>query len=176
MQKRGEKYSAFKNIFEAYYLPLRSFAYYFVGNDDITDDFVQDAFMKLWEKMGDFPDRASAKSFLYTVTKNSCLDHLKGRSVAGRNEKAVAASLWGPEDDMRVVEEEVHARIYNTIKELPPQARTMVLYTMEGLSNPQIAKMMEVSVNTVKTVKLRAYRVLREKLSGLSWVLFILWH
>jgi sigma-70, region 4 len=49
-----------------------------------------------------------------------------------------------------------------------------VILTMEGLSNPEIAKELGVSVNTVKTIKLRAYRVLRERLKGIQWLLLLL--
>ena len=46
--------------------------------------------------------------------------------------------------------------------------------TMEGLSNPEIAKELGISANTVKTIKLRAYQVLRERLKGVQWLLLLL--
>lgn len=54
------------------------------------------------------------------------------------------------------------------------RSRRVVILTMEGLSNPEIAKELGVSVNTVKTIKLRAYRVLRERLKGIQWLLLLL--
>ena len=53
------------------------------------------------------------------------------------------------------------------------QARRIVLQTMEGASNAEIAERLEISVNTVKTLKLRAYRILRERLKGVQWLLFL---
>lgn len=72
------------------------------------------------------------------------------------------------------MEEEVHALIYETIKGLSVQSRRVVLMTMEGYSNPEIAEKLQISPNTVKTLKLRAYRTLRERLSGVHWLMFLL--
>ena len=73
-----------------------------------------------------------------------------------------------------ILEEEVHAMVYDAIKDLSERSRRVVILTMEGLSNPEIAKELGVSVNTVKTIKLRAYRVLRERLKGIQWLLLLL--
>lgn len=163
----------FKEIFDKYYLPLRSFAYRYVENDDVTDDFVQDAFLTVWERRHDFPVLAAIKSFLYTTVKNSCLNYLKRQQVKIRNEGQLARWLEADNEGQMIFEEEIHARIYRAIKDLSPQARQVILYSMEGLSNPEISEKMDLSLNTVKTVKLRAYRILRKKLSGLSWLFFI---
>ncbi len=45
--------------------------------------------------------------------------------------------------------------------------------SLKGASNPEIALNLGISLNTVKTVKLRAYRVLREKLKEINWLLVI---
>lgn len=163
----------FKEIFDEFYLPLRSFAYRYVENDAVTDDFVQDAFLMIWERRKDFSMIAAMKSFLYTTVKNSCLNYLKRQQVKIRNEGPLTRLLEADNDGQIILEEEIHARVYRAIKDLSPQARQIILYSMEGLSNPEISKKMELSLNTVKTVKLRAYRTLRKKLSGLSWLFFI---
>lgn len=46
---------AFKEIFKLYYHPLCMYAYRYVQDDAITDDFVQDAFLNFWERRGEFP-------------------------------------------------------------------------------------------------------------------------
>ena len=166
--------SVFKQIFDKYYLPLRSFAYHFVEDDAITDDFVQDAFIKIWERRSDFNSVLTLKSFLYTTVKNSCLDHIKHQNIQTRNEAKIIMSLTANQENYLVLEEEIHALIYQSIKNLSVQSRQIVLETMRGLSNAEIAKEMDISINTVKTLKLRAYKRLREQLSGLDWFLSIL--
>lgn len=84
--------------------------------------------------------------------------------------------LWLSEegDEEFLLEDEVHAMVYEAIKDLSEQSRRVVIMTMDGASNPEIAEQLGVSVNTVKTIKLRAYRVLRERLKGLQWLLLLL--
>ncbi len=42
----------FKEIFDRYYLPAKSYGFQYIEDDEIVEDFVQDAFLKVWEKTG----------------------------------------------------------------------------------------------------------------------------
>ena len=64
--------------------------------------------------------------------------------------------------------------LYEAIKDLSEKSRDIVIMTLNGSSNIDIAKELNISVNTVKTVKLRAYRVLRKRLKGIQWLLLFL--
>lgn len=55
----------FKEIFDRYYLPVKSYGFQYIEDDEIVEDFVQDAFLKVWEKRADFYFVAAIKSFLY---------------------------------------------------------------------------------------------------------------
>lgn len=164
----------FKEIFNRYYLPVKSYAFHFVEDDETIEDFVQDAFLKVWEKREDFYYVAAIKSFLYMSVKNACLDYLRHQKVQRRNEPELVMWLTEEGKEEFLLEEEVHAMVYDAIKDLSEQSRRVVIMTMEGASNLEIAKELHVSVNTVKTIKLRAYRVLRERLKGLQWLLLLL--
>lgn len=164
----------FKEIFNRYYLPVKSYAFQFVEDDETIEDFVQDAFLKVWEKREDFYYVAAIKSFLYMSVKNACLDYLRHQKVQRRNEPELVMWLTEEGKEEFLLEEEVHAMVYDAIKDLSEQSRRVVIMTMEGASNPEIAEALHVSVNTVKTIKLRAYRVLRERLKGLQWLLLLL--
>ena len=132
-----------KRLFERFYLPLRSFAFRHVGDDSITD------------------------------VRNACLNYLKRKRVEARHEQELAREMSEQESVDAALEEEVTALVYEALKELSEQARRIVLQTMEGASNAEIAERLEISVNTVKTLKLRAYRILRERLKGIQWLLFL---
>lgn len=102
------------------------------------------------------------------------MNWLKHLAVRQRNEMDFASFLQEePEDDF-ILEDMVHAKLYVAIEELSDRAREIVLMTLKGTSNPEIASTLGVSLNTVKTVKLRAYRVLREKLKDFNWLLAML--
>ena len=157
-----------KRLFERFYLPLRSFAFRHVGDDSITEDFVQTAFLNLWERRENFRLVSAVKGFLYLNVRNACLNYLKRKRVEARHEQELAREMSEQESVDAALEEEVTALVYEALKELSEQARRIVLQTMEGASNAEIAERLEISVNTV-----RAYRILRERLKGVQWLLFL---
>lgn len=160
----------FRQIFDEYYSGLRSFAYKYIEDDTITEDFVQEAFLSLWENKKEFNNKASIKSYLFTLVRNNCLNHLRHQKVRYKNsEELKNLSLEQTFKDL-YLEEEVHTMVYDAIKDLSTKARRVVIMSMNGVSNPEIAEELNVSVNTVKTTKLRAYKILRNRLKGVSWV------
>lgn len=173
MRRLGEGDSqAYKEIFDAYYVPLRSYAFRYVGDDSITDDFVQDAFLTVWERRKDFRALFALKHFLYVSVKNACLNYLKHQAVEERNLSELARHLEGEREEDAILEEEVHAEVFRAVEELSGQAKEVIRASMEGLSNEEIAQRLEVSIHTVKTVKQRAYKVLRKRLSRMvCWLL-----
>ena len=84
----------------------------------------------------------------------------------------------GIEDDTEsalnaIIEEEVHREIIAAIDKLPPERRRVVELSMVGYSQEEIAEKLNISVNTVKTQKRKAYAFLREELQHL-FVLFLM--
>ena len=63
-----------------------------------------------------------------------------------------------------IIEEEYYRQIYVAINKLSPERKNVILLSMDGLINKEIAEKAGISVNTVKTLKLKAYRFLRNEL------------
>lgn len=171
--KNGNKL-AFKHLFDSMYVNLRSFAFSYIKDDNSTDDFVQESFIALWNKRTDFDHFNLIKSFLYTSVKNKCLNYLKHNKVVDKNSESIKKYYLDKSDTNKIIEEQVHKKIYDAIAHLSPQARKIVIYSMNGLSNPEISEELGVSINTVKTQKKRSYKVLREKLDGVNWALVLI--
>ena len=68
---------AFACIFKLHRKALVYFAEKILGIREEAEDIVADSFMKLWAKHADFESLPQIKSFLYVVTRNSCLNFLK---------------------------------------------------------------------------------------------------
>ena len=164
----------FKEIFKQYYLPVRSFAWRFVKDNDIAEDIVQDAFLQVWEKRLSFNVFAEIRSYLYTSTRNACLDYLKHENVRQKHETHILASTSHAEEQEYILEEEVDSLIYNAIGTLSRQAQKIVIMTMDGNSNLEIAQKLNITVNTVKSTKLKAYQVLRKRLRNVQWFFALL--
>lgn len=164
----------FKEIFKQYYLPVRSFAWRFVKDNDIAEDIVQDAFLQVWERRLTFHVLAEIKSYLYASVRNACLNHLKHERVKQQNEINIQAFISHETEEEYILEEEVDALIYKAINTLPKQAQKIVIMTMNGESNSEIAQKLNIKINTVKSTKLKAYRILRKRLRNIQWILVLL--
>jgi len=160
--------NTFEELFNTYYPALCSFAHTYLNDKNLAEDIVQEVFLKMLNSRSELDLVLSIKSFLYTSVKNKCLNQLKHTRVIGKHaemESSVKESEVYFVD--RVIEEETHRLIYNAIDKLPPRCKEIVLLSLNGLKNNDIAKELKVSVNTVKTQKAIAYKQLRIKLKHL---------
>jgi RNA polymerase sigma-70 factor len=164
----------FKKIFKEYYLRIRSFAQHFVKDNDIAEDIVQDAFLQVWERHLTFQALAQIKNFLYVSTRNACIDYLKHERVKQKNESDIQTFMSHESEQEYILEEEVDSLIYNAIGTLSKQAQRIVIMTMNGDSNIDIAQKLDITINTVKSTKLKAYRILRKRLRNVQWLLALL--
>lgn len=169
----------FKLLFQKYFEPVFQFARKYTGNDAIARDITQETFIKLYERRKDFDAIEKAKSFLYTTTRNLCLNHLKHQKIEEQYFKE--AKIEDEEAEEQFYLEEVTyqetLRILRTaIDQLPPQTREIILVSLDGKNNNEIAETLAISVNTVKTLKKNAYKFLRESLGSrnLYILLFLL--
>lgn len=159
---------AFKQLFNSYYPSLCLFASNIVFDYSVAEDLVQEAFVSFWEKSGDFNSEQAARSFLYTSVKNRCLNHLEHNKVIKKHKKITQqTSANSSEINNKIIEEETHRLIYNAINELPTQCKNVILLSINGLKNSEIAEELHVTVNTVKTQKKIAYKQLKIKLKDI---------
>lgn len=162
------KSGSFDRYFEQMYPGLCVCAEKFLGNKDLAEDFVQDVFVKFWQKISSFNSDISVKKYLYTSVRNSCLNYLEHLKV--RN-KYFEEKLFEVRSEkyflQEMIETEVQRIIHQAIKELPVKCREILILSLDGLKNPEIADQLNISVNTVKRQKSIAYNHLRKRLQTL---------
>jgi len=138
-----------------------------LGNRSDAEDVVQDAFMKVWQKAGQWePGRAQFSTWLYRVVVNRCLD-LKRKPVNAALDNVAEQSDDRPDayEDMEARERQ--ATISKAVADLPERQRTAIaLSYTAGMSNAQAAETMEISVKAFESLLVRAKRELRGRLSG----------
>lgn len=158
---------AFRVLYEKYAPGLRFFAAQYIEERAAIDDVVQDAFVKLWEKRGDFPNEQTVKVFLYTFIKNASLNLLRHHSVKERYAQVV--SLENNQEFFldRILEAELFELLLHVFDELTPACREVYHLSLEGKSHDEIAKTLNITVNTVKKHKNNANRYMRERLKNM---------
>jgi RNA polymerase sigma-70 factor (ECF subfamily) len=71
------------------------------------------------------------------------------------------------------VKEEIYNQLFAAIDRLPERQREVLLLTMEKRKVKEIAELMSISINSVKTQKQRAMETLRKALNNTQWLLLL---
>jgi RNA polymerase sigma-70 factor (family 1) len=166
------KADSFKPFFESFYPSLCLFANKYTRDHEAALDIVQEAFVYIWNKKGDVDSINSAKAYLFKYVRNRSLnylrDHEKQKSL---NFEQLDSEIFFRDN---LIEEETYRTIYDAIKNLPPQGQRVIELSLDGYKNQEIADELNISVNTVKTIKLRAFKAMREELKDNLFILFML--
>jgi RNA polymerase sigma-70 factor (ECF subfamily) len=141
-----------------------------LGNRSDAEDVAQEAMIRLWRiapvwRSGE----AAVSSWLYRVVTNLCTDrHRKGqhrRAEALDDVPEPADAALGPEAGMmRAARENALQRALATLPDRQRQA--VVLRHIEGLSNPEIAVILQTRVEAVESLIARGKRALAEAIAG----------
>lgn len=175
---------AYKELYDRYYRTLVVYAANFIEDGDVGEDIVQEIIVNIWENKMTFVSYAAFNAYLYNAVRNASLNHLKHQGVADKYMEYLAHT-YSPIEEESVNEEEVYRLLFELIDKLPFRCREVFLLYMEGKKNEEIAGMLSLSVETVKTQKKRAMAFIRENLdkallvslavcSGEMWIFEIL--
>lgn len=164
---------SFREVFSRYFSQLCFFADKFVPTY-VTEDLVQDVFLRLWSTEATFDTEKSLRIYLYVAVRNACLDYLKKES---NRQKYVNTKISIEKENPtffinELLKEETHHILEEAIASLPEKSGIIMSYVARGYGNKEIAEKLQVSVNTVKTHKLIAYKKLKvwfgEQFPGVS--------
>lgn len=169
--QQGNK-QAFKYTFDSLYQSLCLFTNRYINNLPAAEDIVQETFLSLWNHHQEMSSSSHIKSFLYLTAHNTALDYLRHEKVKNHyNEKAIVLLETTENFIHFIIEEEVEQILLKTEENLPQQCKQIFILTMQGKNNEEIASLLNISVNTVKTQKKIAYKKLKRYISELSIVI-----
>ena len=161
-------------MFKNYYKSLVYFAMRYVDEREVGEDLVQEFFAQLWESKSEYLSYNSFRTFLYNSVRNASINYLRHKSV---KQKYVSHSQQHtrPDDDLdlQVMEEELYRTLFRFVEELPARRKEIFLLYLQGKKNKEIATLLDMSPETVKTAKKEAVRYIRERMKGI-FLLFIL--
>ncbi|SFM44900.1 RNA polymerase sigma factor [Shimia aestuarii] len=144
-----------------------SHAYRVLGDRDEAEDVAQEALIRLWKVAPDWRQgEAKVTTWLYRVVANLCTDRLrKARGVALDAVAEPADDARGPAETL--LEQARMDALQAALGELPDRQRqAVVLRHIEGLGNPEIAEILEISVEAVESLTARGKRALAAALAG----------
>lgn len=167
----------YKRLYDTYYTALCHYASRLLRDVASEEDVVQEIFLKFWETDVSFNTIRALTAYLYRAVYNASLNLIRDRKefsgeiTAGEQ---VLPDFNSSDNERFLLEDEYFRQIYIAIDSLAFQRRQIILKTLEGKKIEEIAVEMNISVNTVKTLKKKAYSELREKLSTPVFMLLLL--
>ncbi|AWE07656.1 RNA polymerase factor sigma C [Lysinibacillus sp. 2017] len=157
---REEKDYVLEKLMIDYGNELVRLAFSYVKDAEIAKDMVQNTFIKCYKNLESFRFDAQIKTWLYRITINECKDYLKSwnyKMVQVKSFINETAKSIMPSTEKTVIDKYKNEEIKNTIFSLPKVYREVVyLYYYDSLTTEEIAKVLDVPVNTVKTRLRRA--------------------
>ena len=170
--------SNFDKIYVTYYFRMYRFAKEYVLFDEDAENIVQDVFLLLWEKRDVLDIQVSLMSYLFSLVKNKCLDHIRHRLVVEEYQQEFKAKLSSLEalNYTLTSEEDIERVLMEAINKLPERCRVIFLKSrLEGKKNREIAEELNISASTVENQMTIALKKLRLELKDyLPLLLFLI--
>ena len=156
--------AAFQLIVDATSQQLVRLGARIMGNQADAEDVVQEAYVKAYRALsaGDFDRRSSTSTWLYRIVVNGAIDAKRSRKRRGEASDEQVETGW---DGAAYAEARMAlSELDQWLEALPTDQRAaLVLQTMEGLNNTEIAQVLGVSEGAVEQRLVRARATLRQK-------------
>lgn len=165
----GRHEPAFALVLERYERKVFRLCVALLRDPEQAADAAQESLVRIWQALGRFDARAALSTWIYTITRNRCLSAIERRrdheslsdEVVASEAEAHAADRDGPEPDDR------GALLRDYVATLPERyRRPLVLYYFEDRAVDEVAALLGVAENTVKTWLHRARAMLQERLAA----------
>ncbi len=155
-------YSKLEEFIRRHYTSLLAVANRFV-DPDTAQDITQNVIYKFIEKETLINQIENADSFLFTMVKNEAFAHFRAAKNENKRYEQLRPEEAEDSEILRIlIEEESNQMLLNAIETLPPQTAHIIRLVLAGYDNKEIAVLVNVSINTVKTIKYSGIRKLRE--------------
>ena len=164
---KNDDQSAFTVIFSKYYADLVRFSFGFTRNSDVSEEIVQEVFLKFWENRSSLDIHTSLKSFLLKNVQNRSIDSLRHTGITNKYASVVLehAILSQNDTENYILYSELQANLNQAMHKIPMQyAEVFQMSRLETLNYQEIADKLGVSVRTVEVRISKALGMLREEL------------
>jgi len=144
---------SFRRIYDNYHQKIYSLSFFLTRSHVLAEDLTQEIFVNIWVNRENLPSINSFEKWLRTVVRNHAYNYLKRMGIEKRfleKERSASKQQITVTENI-LTERELGNILKKTIDKLPPQQKKIyMLSRQDGLKHDEIARLLNISINTVK--------------------------
>ncbi|WP_341216318.1 RNA polymerase sigma-70 factor [uncultured Wocania sp.] len=173
--KQGDE-DALKLIYNLYWEQLFIYAFSLLKKREISEDVIQEVFIKIWEKRDVLVIKTTLKGYLYTCVMHKVYDLFRKDKNAFSEEvlQNFDIKIQTSTPESRLIYKELEAQINAVVNTLPEKCKKVFKLSRENqLSHKEISKQLNISTKSVEAYITKALKIIRPSLINISYfVLF----
>ena len=162
---------AFRDLVLEHSHAMFRLAWRLTGDQNAADDIVQEAFIKAWQKIGNFRMESSFRSWINRITVNTAMDYLRkqsrnaARTTTEPEWERTTAGSETPKHDVQIdIQQQTHAAMMQLSER---ERAALMLRHFEGHSIKEIAQILDITTDACKQTIFRAVKKMRAELAPL---------
>jgi len=143
-------------LWETYHLDIERFIFSKVKDEQITNDLIQETFIKAHTKLNSLKNEAKVKPWVFSIARNTVMDYFKKSSkTVSLKEFDIADEFW--EEDQHTAKD----CLPGIIKNLPKKYRNpLFLSDIKGMKQAEVATQLNLPLATIKSQIQRARKLI----------------
>jgi RNA polymerase sigma-70 factor (ECF subfamily) len=176
-QARAGNAGALERLLERHQARVYRFGLKMCGDPEDAKDVLQDTLLAMARGVRDFRGASSVSTWLYAIARSFCIKRRRKSRFAPAVEQSLETETAGkssvltdsaPRPDDAIGAKQIEQALERAVGRLPPGSReVLMLRDMEGLSAPEVAEVLGLSVQTVKSRLHRARLSVRQSVAPL---------
>ncbi|GAA0554916.1 RNA polymerase sigma factor [Chitinophaga japonensis] len=141
---------AFNDLFQLYHQHLGGFVFSATRSHELTEEIIQDVFVKVWEERAALPAVRNFSAYLFIVTRNQTLNAIRKSARMKQQQQQAMLHFTLADDREQAPADNYYALLDNAVEQLPLQQKKVFRLRQQGLKNSDVALRLNLSVNSVK--------------------------
>jgi RNA polymerase sigma-70 factor (ECF subfamily) len=163
--------AVFNKIYDEFHQDLFQFIFYMVKDKHLTEDLLQEVYIKVVKSYKNFKGESSLKTWLFSIARHVTIDHFRAQERKRKrifeffdwSDKGQNIKDERPLPDEVAVQSEYIKQIYNYLdKCTPDQKSVLILRYIQSFSIKETADILNFSISKVKTTQHRGLKTLKK--------------